>query len=49
VAIARSDRRYDTFSDAPLASDAAEFETQGVDIRAVKPDADIPAENGQAD
>jgi hypothetical protein len=30
-------QRYDTFSDAPLSSDAAEFETRGVDIRAVKP------------
>lgn len=32
-----STRRYDTFSDAPSASSAAEFGTQGVDIRAVKP------------
>jgi hypothetical protein len=32
-----SDRRYDTFSDAPSASSAAEFGTQGVDVRAVKP------------
>jgi hypothetical protein len=32
-----SARRYDTFSDAPSASSAAEFGTQGVDIRAVKP------------
>jgi hypothetical protein len=32
-----SDRRYDTFSDAPSASSAAEFATQGVDIRASKP------------
>ncbi len=31
-----SDRRYDTFSDAPSASSAAEFGTQGVDIWAVK-------------
>lgn len=31
-----SSRRYDTFSDAPLASSAAEFATQGVDIWAVK-------------
>lgn len=35
--IAFSERRYDTFSDAPSASSAAEFETRGVDIRAVKP------------
>lgn len=35
--IAFSERRYDTFSDAPLSSDAAEFGTEGVDIRAVKP------------
>ncbi len=32
-----SDLRYDTFSDAPSASSAAEFGTQGVDIRAIKP------------
>ncbi len=32
-----SDSRYDTFSDAPSASSAAEFGTQGVDIYAVKP------------
>lgn len=31
-----SERRYDTFSDAPSASSAAAFGTQGVDIRAVK-------------
>jgi hypothetical protein len=37
VAIEVSQRRYDTFSDAPSASSAAEFGTQGVDIRAVKP------------
>jgi hypothetical protein len=36
VAVAFSDHRYDTFSDAPSASSAAEFGTQGVDIRAVK-------------
>lgn len=36
VAVEFSDRRYDTFSDAPSASSAAEFGTQGVDIRAVK-------------
>lgn len=35
--IAFSATRYDTFSDAPQSSDAAEFETEGVDIRAVKP------------
>jgi hypothetical protein len=35
--VAFSERRYDTFSDAPSASSAAEFGTQGVDIRAVKP------------
>jgi hypothetical protein len=32
-----STHRYDTFSDAPSASSAAAFGTQGVDIRAVKP------------
>jgi hypothetical protein len=32
-----SSNRYDTFSDAPSASSAAEFGTQGVDIRAIKP------------
>jgi hypothetical protein len=32
-----STHRYDTFSDAPSASDAEEFGTQGVDIIAVKP------------
>ncbi len=32
-----SDRRYDTLSDAPSASSAAEFGTEGVDISAVKP------------
>jgi hypothetical protein len=37
VEVEFSSRRYDTFSDAPSASSAAEFETQGVDIRAVKP------------
>jgi SAM-dependent methyltransferase len=31
-------KRYDVFSDAPSASSAAEFGTQGVDISAVKPD-----------
>jgi SAM-dependent methyltransferase len=30
-------KRYDVFSDAPSASSAAEFGTQGVDIFAVKP------------
>jgi hypothetical protein len=35
--VAFSDRRYDTFSDAPSASSAAEFGTEGVDIFAVKP------------
>ena len=29
--------RYDTFSDAPSASSAAAFATQGVDVRASKP------------
>jgi hypothetical protein len=29
--------RYDTFSDAPQSSSAAEFETQGVNILAWKP------------
>ncbi|GIW04377.1 MAG: hypothetical protein KatS3mg059_0997 [Thermomicrobiales bacterium] len=33
-----SERRYDTFSDAPSASSAAEFGTQGVDIWAAKRD-----------
>jgi len=37
VDIAFSDYRYDTFSDAPAASSAAEFGTQGVDIRAFRP------------
>ena len=32
-----SEHRYDTFSDAPSASSAAEFGTQGVDIYAIKP------------
>lgn len=32
-----SAHRYDTFSDAPSASSAAEFGTQGVDIWALKP------------
>jgi hypothetical protein len=31
-----SRHHYDTFTDAPLSSDAAEFETVGVDIRAGK-------------
>jgi hypothetical protein len=30
-------KRYDVFSDAPSASSAAEFGTEGVDISAVKP------------
>jgi hypothetical protein len=37
VEIEVAERRYDTFSDAPSASSAAAFGTQGVDIRAVKP------------
>lgn len=37
VTVTFSTHRYDTFSDAPSASSAAEFGTQGVDIRAVKP------------
>jgi hypothetical protein len=37
AAIEFSARRYDTFSDAPSVSSAAEFGTQGVDIRAIKP------------
>jgi hypothetical protein len=37
VDIALSDHCYDTFSDAPSASSAAAFGTQGVDIRAFKP------------
>lgn len=32
-----SDERYDTFSDAPQASSAAAFGTQGVNVRAIKP------------
>jgi hypothetical protein len=36
TAIEFSSHRYDTFSDAPAASSAAEFGTQGVDIRAIK-------------
>jgi hypothetical protein len=35
--VAFSPQRYDTFSDAPSASSAAEFGTQGVDIQALKP------------
>lgn len=31
-----SEKRYDTFSDAPQASSAASFGTQGVNIRAIK-------------
>ena len=37
AAVESSSRRYDTFSNAPFASSAAEFGTQGVDVRAVKP------------
>ncbi len=37
TAIAFSAHRYDTFSDAPSASSAADFGTQGVDIFVVKP------------
>jgi hypothetical protein len=37
TAIAFSEHRYDTCSDAPSASSAAEFGTQGVDILAFKP------------
>jgi hypothetical protein len=37
AAVEFSSRRYDTFLDAPSASSAAEFGTQGVDVRAVKP------------
>jgi hypothetical protein len=33
------DTRYDTFSDAPQASSADSFGTQGVNFTAVKPDA----------
>jgi hypothetical protein len=32
-----STHRYDTFSDAPSASSAEEYGTQGVDILAYKP------------
>lgn len=35
-----SERRYDTFSDAPQSSSAAEFGTQGVNIMAWKPAGD---------
>lgn len=35
--ISFSDERYDTFSDAPQASSAASFGTQGVNVRALKP------------
>jgi ubiquinone/menaquinone biosynthesis C-methylase UbiE len=35
--IALADHRYDAFSDAPQESSAAEFGTQGVDLRAWKP------------
>jgi hypothetical protein len=37
MAVELSTHRYDTFSDAPAASSAAAFGTQGVDIRAFKP------------
>ncbi len=43
--IAFSSERYDTFSDAPQASSAAEFGTQGVNILASKP---IGARSGVA-
>jgi hypothetical protein len=32
-----SEKRYDTFSDAPQASSAAAFGTQGVNFQAIKP------------
>jgi hypothetical protein len=32
-----SKQRYDTFSDAPQASSAENFGTQGVNFRAIKP------------
>jgi hypothetical protein len=35
-----SDTRYDTFSDAPQASSAAAFGTQGVNFQAMKPGGD---------
>lgn len=38
VGISFAPKRYDVFSDAPSASSAAEFGTQGVDILAIKPD-----------
>jgi TusA-related sulfurtransferase len=38
-----SAERYDTFSDAPQASSAASFGTQGVNIWAVKPLSGLPA------
>ncbi len=37
VGVEFSPHRYDTFSDAPSASSAAAFGTQGVDVRAVQP------------
>jgi hypothetical protein len=37
TAVEFSAHRYDTFSDAPSASSAAAFATQGVDVRATKP------------
>lgn len=36
-------RRYDVFSDAPQESSAAEFGTQGIDVRAWKPAAGVSA------
>lgn len=32
-----SEKRHDTFSDAPFASSAASFGAKGVDMRAIKP------------
>jgi hypothetical protein len=37
VGVEFSERRWDTFSDAPSASSAAAFGTQGVAFRASKP------------
>ena len=37
VDVAFSSKRWDTFSDAPSASSAAAFGTQGVVFRAVRP------------
>jgi hypothetical protein len=38
-----SAERYDTFSDAPYASSATEFDTKGVNIWALKPTEPAPS------